>query len=240
MALTAQQIISLATQKAKVPGMAIQAGQILNTILLEMAQTYDFGVALVTTTINLTAGIGTGPYPLPALYQRMSSDLLFIASGGVANRVTKITLQQLDNLVAVGAAAAIPSNFTTDISLSPPNLYVWPPANANLTLPIRYYSAFADIVTPETSSQIPWFPCQAYLNTRLLGELYALNSKQELAALYLGDSSVGAAGILRRYLYIQGDRGSDSQQILSDRRMFGQTDEYYPEMYRHGPGGRNQ
>lgn len=240
MALTAQQMISLATQKAKVPGMAVQAGQILNTILLELAQTHDFASALVTTTVNLTAAIGTGPYPLPTLYQRMSSDLLFIASGGLANRVTKITLQQLDNLVASGAAAAIPNNFTTDVSLSPPNLYVWPPASGNFTLPIRYYTSFADIVSPETSSQIPWFPCQAYLNTRLLGELYALNSKQELAALYLGDTPVGAQGILRRYLYIQGDRGSDSQQILSDRRMFGQTDEYFSPEYRMGPAGRNQ
>ncbi|MDD5305286.1 MAG: hypothetical protein PHS14_19490 [Elusimicrobia bacterium] len=216
--------------------MAIQAGYMLNVILSELAQTFDFGVALVTTTVNLTAGIGTGPYPLPALYLRMSSDILYIASGGVANPVTKMTLQQLDNKVAAGAAAAIPTNFTTDISLTPPNLYVWPPANGSLTLPVRYYSGFADIVTPETSSQVPWFPCQAYLNARLLADLYALNSKQELAAMYRQQSM----DILWRYLYMQGDRGSDSQQILSDRRMFGQDDMYRPPEYRHGPGGRNQ
>ena len=44
MALTANQIISLATQIAKVPGYVTQAQQLLNAILQELAQDYDFEV----------------------------------------------------------------------------------------------------------------------------------------------------------------------------------------------------
>ena len=228
MSLTSQQLISLATQKAKVPGMTIQAGQMLNVILEELAQTYDLSIGLNTSTITLNAGTGTGPYTLPTNYLRMSSDILYITAGA---QVTKITLQQLDQLTAVGAAAAAPTNWTTDVSLTPPVLYVWPPANATIPLKIRYYGSFTDIVTPETSSAVPWFPCQGYLSSRLLGELYALNSKNEMAQLYLGDTPVGAAGILRRYLFVQGDRQSDAQQILSDRRMYGQMSNPFPPPY---------
>ena len=48
MALQAQQIVALATQIAKVPGYTLQAGQMLNMILADLAETYDLEVARKT------------------------------------------------------------------------------------------------------------------------------------------------------------------------------------------------
>ena len=48
MALQAQQIITLAVQKAGAPGFLLQAGQLLNSILGDLCETYDLDVAKAT------------------------------------------------------------------------------------------------------------------------------------------------------------------------------------------------
>ncbi len=234
MALTSAQMISLACQKAKVPGMTAQAGQILNSILLELAQDYDIPACLFTTTIvvnsNSTPNNGVGPYNLPANYLRMAVDELTYSIDQIPYLMTQITLAQMDIQINVAGAANFPDRFASDVSVNNPVpfLYIYPPPNMLITLQLRYYGTQPDITSPEASSTIPWFPSQSYLNARLLGELYALNSKPEMASMYLGDGPVGAAGILRRWLQLQGDREMTGSSIVMDRRFFGGGGQRFP------------
>jgi hypothetical protein len=56
--LTAAQIVTLACQIAKAPGMTAQAGQLLNMILAELCQDYDFQVARRTYYFNFEPRAG--------------------------------------------------------------------------------------------------------------------------------------------------------------------------------------
>ncbi len=234
MALTAQQIVTLACQKAKVPGMTTMAGQILNSILLELAQEYDLACNLWTVELVISpsgAGLyGAGPYSLPANYLRMAVDELTYVVDSIPYRMTQLTLAQMDIQINVAGDASYPNRFATDVSVNntTPLLYVYPPPLFNITLQLRYYGTQPDITTPETSSTIPWFPCQNYLNARLLGELYSINSKIELASQYLGDGPLGAAGILRRWLQLQGDKEMTGDSVILDERYFSAGGQSFP------------
>ncbi|MCI0559497.1 MAG: hypothetical protein MN733_13465, partial [Nitrososphaera sp.] len=62
--MTASQIVTHATQIARVPGMTLQAGRVLNQILTELLQEYDLAIALHTQIVNVNASganNGTGP-----------------------------------------------------------------------------------------------------------------------------------------------------------------------------------
>lgn len=238
MAMTSQQIIALACQKAKVPGMISQAGQMLNSILLELTQEYDLACNLFTASITVSGSApaqGMGPYSLPANYLRMAVDELTYVISQIPYLMTQITLAQMDIQINVAGAANYPNRFATDVSVNnatatPPGpyLYIWPPPIIVIPLQLRYYGSQPDIATPETSATIPWFPSQNYLNTRLLGELYALNGKLDMASTYLGDGPVGAAGILRRWLQLQGDKEMTGSQVVLSRTYFGSGGQAFP------------
>jgi len=206
--------------------MAPLAGQLLNNILLELAQDYDLSLTINTTQLTLTGSgpnNGTGPYLLPLNYLRSCSKDLTYYISGVPYLLVQITLAQFDLLILTQGVASYPTNYCTDISPlatgSAPYLYVYPPPVGSLTLQVRYYGSFPDITTPETSTQIPWFPNQTYLKTRLAGELMAITGDQRQEQ-YLGDGPQGSIGILRRFLNLQGDREDTGSQIILDPRNF--------------------
>ena len=61
MPLTAAQIVTLATQVAKCPSYTSQAGQFLNAILQDLAQTYDFETVVKTYSFNFVLSTVSGP-----------------------------------------------------------------------------------------------------------------------------------------------------------------------------------
>jgi len=217
MPLQATQIVSLATQAAGVPGFTTQAGQLLNMILSDLCQTYDFDIAKKVTTINLSNN--SGPYGLPSDYLRALKDDLFYTLGGVPYPLVSIDLAEFDRYPQIAGFNAYPTAYATDMSQSPPALYVWPPANGVLPVTLRYFSQMPDISTPEQSSVIPWFPNQDYLITRLTGELMRL-ADDDRYTTFLGDGDAGAQGILRRYLDLKDDRETRAQRVTLDRRFF--------------------
>jgi hypothetical protein len=81
-----------------------------------------------------------------------------------------------------------------------------------------------DIVTPQSSNVIPWFPNQSYLIRRLSGELMKYNDDERISE-YLGDDDErtpqGAGVMLRKYLQMKDDKGDRVQQVTLDRRRFG-------------------
>ena len=101
--LTSAQIVTLATQIAKVPGMVSQAGMLLNMVLADLCQTYDFEVARGNFNFNFNPGLiappptnvtpGGGPYPLPADFLRMNKGDCYWTLLGVAPG-TPVSLSQ--------------------------------------------------------------------------------------------------------------------------------------------------
>src|SRR5215475_1007525 len=210
--------------------MGPQAGQVLNEILLELTYTYDLSIALSTTTVNLTGSgpnNGAGPYSLPANYLRGASRDLTYLLNGLPQMLTQITLAEFDLLVNVNAAADYPNQYATDVSQSPPQLFVYPPPTALISLQVRYYGTFPEITMPETSSTIPWFPFQTYLIKRLAGELMAITGDPRADAT-LGDTPGGAEHMLRKYLNLQGDREDTSSMVRLDGRFFGRGGQTFP------------
>lgn len=228
MALTYQQIVTLACQIAKTPGMTSQAGQLLTSVLDELSQTYDFDLARGTFYFNFQPGListdpnviaGGGPYPLPADYLRADLDDVFWTLLGVPYTMINISLAQFDATVQQSGISNYPYWYATDMSQTPPVMYVYPPPSGAYPVTIRYRRQMPDIATPETSTEVPWFPNTNYLTTRLAGELMKI-ADDDRAQVFLGEGPAGAQGILDRYLKMKDDQGARAQTVSLDRQRF--------------------
>jgi hypothetical protein len=243
MALTAAQIVTLACQAAHVPGWTSQAGNLLNYILSDLCQTYDFDTTRKVGAITLTAsappvfygpaswqGMGVGPIALPADYLRACDEKsVFYTVNAVPYHLVPIDLTEFDELVQQAGINNFPTCYATDTSaaavaaVGSPVIYAWPPPNGAYVTAVRYYSTMPDIATPQTSGVIPWFPNQNYLITRLTGELMKL-SDDTRASAFLGEGGIGAEGILTKYLKLKDDSSSRAQTVRLDRRRFGNSE----------------
>lgn len=226
MPLQAQQIVSLALQIAKAPGFTSQAGQLLNTILQGLCQDYDFDLCRGTFNFNFVvdngSGNGAGPYTLPADYLRADPNEVFWTLLGQPYSLIPIDLSEFDRLAITPGFADFPSLYCTDMSQSPPVMFVYPPASGAYPVTVRYRRQMPDITAPETSTTVPWFPNQTYLIRRLAGEIMALTDDQR-AEEFLTDQegTMGAGAILRSYLKLKDDQSTRSKKVELDRRRFG-------------------
>lgn len=217
MPLSAAQFCSLSTATAGVPGFMSQAGQLLNIILSDLCKEQDFDLAKKTVVLNL--GTTTGPYNLPSDYLRAIKDEVFYIFNDVPYTLTSVDLAEFDGYPTQAGFNAYPTAYATDMSQSPPALFVWPPPNGTLPLTVRYFSQMPDIVQPETSDVVPWFPHQAYLLTRLSGELMRIADDDRYEA-FLGEGEAGAQGILKRYLELKDDGETRAKRVTLDKRFF--------------------
>lgn len=215
----------MARQIAKCPGYTVQSGQLINVILEELAQNFDFDV-LKTTDTSMTLNNGSGPYTLPADWLRGIDKDIFYTISGVPYPMVNVELVQYDNLVQTAGLNAYPSYYATNMATSPPTMYVWPPSSGAYPLTLRYFRQPTFDSNPELSQAYPWFPSTQYLLTRLAGELMRLTNDDRMAA-YIGseneemDSPGSACWILRKYLRMKDDRGGKVHQVQLDRRLFG-------------------
>jgi hypothetical protein len=212
MAYTAAQLVSLACQIAKTPGMLTQAGQFMNMILADYAQTMDLDVIRLTYTLNINAG--SASYALPANFLR--SDEVFYNVNGTIFYLNQIPLSDYDQEFQGPGISNYPQQYATDIAQSTgPTIYFWPPPALPLAVTLRYRPQTTDITTPETSSVIPWFPNQRLLLKDLCVELFAL-----------ADDSRGAATMaevesrMKKYLVMDDDKEGFARQVILDRRFF--------------------
>src|ERR1700680_5095922 len=152
MPLTSAQIVTLACQQAKTSGMLSQAGQKLNAILEELSRTYDLDIARGAFVFNFNTGqtTGAGPYPLPADYLRTQMGKQFYTYTGQPYSMIRIEQWEYDLLVQQPGFANFPANFTVDMSQTPPQEFVWPPASIVVPVTVRYFKLMPDIVPPET------------------------------------------------------------------------------------------
>ena len=232
MPLTSQQIVALAVQDARVPGMTVQGGQLLNMILSDLCQTYDFeaikktySFAFNPSQIQNTLGSFPQAYQdFPADYLRGIKDECFYVIDGVSYPMIPVDQSEFDALVSQAGLANFPIFFYVDVSVSPPRAFFWMIPSGAYPALIRYYAQMPDIVSPESSAIVPWFPNQTYLRRRLAGELMAL-SDDERMDMFLSDNEdmhpSGAGVILRKFLKMKDDKSNRSQTVALDRRRFG-------------------
>src|SRR5271170_2612779 len=129
MPLQSQAIVTLACQIAKVPGYTSQAGSLLNYILSDLCQDYDFDAALKFATVNLGVTnptfygpaswqtFGVGPFVLPADYLRAVDDTsVFYSINGVPYHLVPVDLTEFDRLVQSAGINNFPTTYATDTS----------------------------------------------------------------------------------------------------------------------------
>jgi hypothetical protein len=234
MALTAAQIITLSLQIAKAPGYTAQAGQLLNVVLSDLAQTYDLDAATAIFNFSFVvdngSGNGSGPYNLPADFLRCNPDDVFYTIQGVPFPMINKSTQEYDWLVQQPGIASYPLYYATDLKgqgqnpATPAQMFVWPPASGAYPVTVRYFRQMPDYATPEGSTAIPWFQNQNYLITRLAGELMKITDDTRWNE-FLSDKedSDGAGDILRKYLKLQGDSSARPKTVRLARQRFGRN-----------------
>lgn len=234
MPLTAAQIVTIATQTARAPGYVAQAGQLLNSILSDLCQTYDIPAARKTFTsvfnpVGAPANAnytnlqpGAGPYALPADFLRCIRDDQMWFLQGVPYPMIAVDLAEYDWYVQQAGNQSYPYVMATDLSASPPLFVVWPAASGAYPFQFRYQSQMPDIDTPETSAVVPWFPNQRYLMKQLSGMLMELTD-DDRSQTFLGDGdpdNPGSQAILRKYLKEMNDPNTRAKRVTLDRRRF--------------------
>lgn len=226
MPLSSAQIVTLSTQVAKCPNYTSQAGQLLNSILSDLAQTYDFALARGTFNFNFTpavapignlnAQVASGPFTLPTDYLRAKKGDVMWFLQQVPYPMIPIDIEEFDTMVQQAGLQSYPYLWATDMSQSPPVAYVWPPASGQYPCMVRYYRQMPDIATPETSATVPWFPNQEYLRIKLAADLMEITDDTRKM-----EFKRDAENILRMYLTMKDDETNRSKRIGLDRRRFG-------------------
>ena len=175
--LTSAQIIDLATQIAKVPGMLTQAGKFLNARLIKIALDQDLDIIRRTATI--TAKVGVNGYNLPANYLRAREVFYFV--NGVSFPLHSRSLEVYDTLFNGPGLQGYPYLYATDIATSPPIIYLYPAPSTSFTLTVRYMDNLVEVTTPETSAVIPYFQDQTLLIRMVAEDLMMISDDTRLA-----------------------------------------------------------
>lgn len=228
MALTAAQIVTLSCQIAKCPGYTSQALQLLNAVLLELAQNYDFDVIRKSAYFNFSTTAagngyapGSGPNPMPSDFLRLHRNGSFYLITQVPYKLIGVTQEEFDTFVQQPGLQSYPYLAYVDVTAAAgqqPGLYVWPPSSGTYPATIRYNPVPTDITD---TSIVPWFPNQTYLYTRVSGELMKItDDERQTAFLSSADGSGGAGELLGKYLKMKDDPETAAKTVQLDRRHF--------------------
>lgn len=226
MPLTGNQIVAQACQNANVPGFTAQGQTLLNVILQEMAQDYNFAQSRLTFQFNMPTAVdalGRSSLPFPADYLRAVLGECFYYISGVPYDMIPVDLAEFDKMITQAGFTGFPIFFATDVTVTPPLAYFWPPPNGAYVSLLRYQRLMPDITD---FTQVPWFPNQNYLLTRLTGELCKITDDERHEGLLSYDEEQfpgGAGSVLRRYLRMKEDNDNRAKTVKLDRRRFGSS-----------------
>jgi hypothetical protein len=242
MPLQSQQIVALACQAAKCPGYTVQAGQFLNQILRDLCQFYDFDVNKQTynfsfinsqSSVGFGPGfgpgfvlqnaslIGFGPYLMPLNWLRAAKDEVYYTISSVPYTMIRVSNAEFETFVTLSGLTAFPSYFTIYVGNIDQGvasaMYVWVAPSGSFPVTAYYYALQPDILNPQTSTAIPWFPNQTYLRQKLVATLMAELTNDDRAAptMALADAN------LDKYLKMKDDQEGFAKQVSLDRRLFG-------------------
>jgi hypothetical protein len=216
MALTASQIVTYALQIAKCPGFTQQGGQSLNLVLQELALHRDLKINRVTTTITAQPN-NNGPFNLEPDYLRTYD--LFFSQNNLPYFLHPISMEEYDQEFKDPSIANYPYEFATDLSPQATGglglLYIYPQSSGTILLTHRYMLQRGDIVTPETSALIPWFPDTDYLIHATAYRMMRITDDER------HDRFVAEADkMLRIHLIMEGDEQAVVKSVRLDPRRF--------------------
>ena len=214
--LQSQQIVTLACQIAKCPGFAQIGGQFLNMTLEDLWLHRDLKINRVTESITVQAN-NFGPFTLPLNYLRTYD--LFFEQNNLPYFLNPISTEEYDQEFKDPSIANYPYEFmtilvdeTTALSQnSAGTLFIYPQSSGQIVLTHRYMVKQPDIVAPENSAVIPWFPDQDYLITATASRLMQITDDTRRDK-FIEDS----LRMLRIHL-ISGD--GDEQQVVKSVRL---------------------
>lgn len=209
--LTASEIIQLAVQIAKVPGMTKQAGQFLNARLLQLALDQDMDIIRRTTFINVVTGQAT--YDLPVNYLRMRE--AFYNINGSVFWLIQLALKDYDQLNTNPGLTDYPYYYSTDIGTTPPTLLLYPPPSLAIDLQIRYMDNLVEIDDPVNSQVIPWFQDQALLIDMVAENLMNIADDTRVDAMFAKNDDK-----FRRLLQMANDKENRAVIIEKDPLRF--------------------
>jgi hypothetical protein len=218
MALTYAEIITLATQEAKVPGFTDQAGLHLNMILQDIALNYDLDIRHDDTFTITTQGQNPpeGPYILPAEYLRHVPDEVRFVDQGIPFNLYQKPLKQFKEYFTGPGIGNYPEFFATDVSdQAAPKVFFWPPPNGAYTIEFPYYMRHVYVDDPANSSEVPWFPMSSYLVKETAARLTSGSDDDRTERL-----SYEAKELLKDYLTMKDDQEGYAQRVGLDRNNF--------------------
>jgi hypothetical protein len=217
--LSAAQIVELACQACKVPGYKAQAGQLLNMVLDNLAQIYDFDTERVEVDLPVS-GDGAG-YDLPENHLRTRQ--IQYSINGVPYKLVQFPFEQFKLLPTVSQPATYPRAFATNVAASPHQLLLYPRFIQSTTLTVIYQPTPSPIVAPESSNVIPWFPNQQILLKQLNAALSMLAEDDRMVSFdQIAETN------LSKFLTMSDDKEGYAKQVKLDGRLFRSPDRLRP------------
>jgi hypothetical protein len=218
--LQAQQIVSLACTICKAPGFTQMGGQMLNMALEDLWLHRDLKINRVTEFVTVQAN-NYGPFTLPLNYLRTYD--LFFQQNNLPYFLNPISTEEWDQEFKDPSIANYPYEFmtiltdeTTSIANnSAGSLFIYPQSSGQIVLTHRYMVKQPDIVSPETSTIIPWFPDQDYLIKATAMRLMDItdDTRKESFAQQCNN-------MLRTHIIMEGDEQQVVKSVRLDPRRF--------------------
>ncbi len=223
--LTNQQIVTLATQIAKCPGMVVQAGEFYNNVLEDLFIKRDLKMLRATQLLTVQGGTN-GPFPLETDYER-TYDLFYLIpttsqTAGLPVFLNPVGRDTFDSEYKDPSLSNYPTEFTTDLSIQAQGLsgtagylYIYPQSSGQITLTHRYMQKQPAIVNPQSSVANPWFPSTDYLIRATAARLMELTDDDRMTTFYQM-----AEAMLQPYLIQDGDEQQVVHEVKLDPRRF--------------------
>lgn len=162
--LTAQRIVYQACVIAKAPGMLQLGGEQLNLTLDDLCLNRMLKMNRVTQILAIPANTN-GPLNLEEDYLKTYD--MFYMINGEPFFLNQITQEQMDGEIISPQVNNYPYEFSTDITPQanalPATMTIYPQIVVPTNFTHRYFLRRDSIVTPESSSDIPWMQDQDYL-----------------------------------------------------------------------------
>jgi len=218
--LQAQQVVQRACAIAKVPGWIQQGGVYLNAVLEDLWLHRDLKINRVVEQITVQAN-NYGPFTLPLNYLRTYD--LFFQQNNLPYFLHPISPEEWDQEFKDPSIANYPYEFmtllydetTAQANNSAGQLFIYPQSSGQISLTHRYMVKQPDIVTPETSSVIPWFPDSLYLIKRTAAELMVETDDTRHDTLI-----AECEAMLRTHIIMEGDEQAVVKSVRLDPRRF--------------------
>lgn len=218
MPLTNAQLIARACTIAKAPGYSVQAGQYLNMILADLCQTYDFDFTkkqqIIQFNNSFTYNLNIDNLRTKEVYYLVNGEPFYLF---------QIPIETYHTLFVGPGVSNYPNKFAVDVSQNPKQLLPYPPPSISQSVTIQYFPQMPDIVNPQTSTDICWFPNQKYL-VHAIAAMVMLETDDERQQSF----EQQADRMLMKFLDLDDDKEGYSRTVKLSRERFRSVNNQQP------------